>query len=243
MLHPLSSAGGCLVLLISLIFLMVGGDVGRSASSRSAHSIGPEQDGMYIWVFCSSNALFPAPVKHGVVGPSLISGDSFLPSFCTFFVLNYKVGGIEIEISFMPKQLAWSSDCKLRESPLPGLPIPFSHLWCCLALGYLGHVHLLALLLLEFLKVSTTVSLACWIFDAGIGGLLSLSLISQLQGNNPLTNEENPTKLHLFLAINRKAGLCFAVGQDEHRAVLGNLLGFALSSVWFNMVLNVGSGD
>lgn len=67
------------------------------------------------------------------------------------------------------------------------------------------------MLLLEFLRVSTTISLACWIFDTGIGGL-SLCLVSQLQGNNPLTNEENPTKLRLFLGINKNAGLCFAVG-------------------------------
>lgn len=74
----------------------------------------------------------------------------------------------------MPKQLAWGNDHELRASPLPGLSTPFSHSWCCLALGYLGHVHLLDLLLLEFLKVSTSISLACWIFDTGIGDLLSV---------------------------------------------------------------------
>lgn len=86
-------------------------------------------------------------------------------------------------------------------------------------------------------------TLACWIFDTGIGGLLSLYLASQLQGNNPLTDEENPTKLHLFLANNKKAGLWFAVGPDEHGAVLGSLLGFALSSVWCSMTLSMGSGE
>lgn len=75
---------------------MVGGDAGRSASPRSAHSIGHKWNGMYIWVFCSSNAVFPAPVKHGVVSPSLVNGDSFLPSLCTFYVLNYKVGGMRL---------------------------------------------------------------------------------------------------------------------------------------------------
>lgn len=74
----------------------------------------------------------------------------------------------------MPKQLAWGNDCKLRASPLPGLSIPFSHSWRCLAFGYLGHVHLLDLLLLEFLKVSTSISLACWVFDTGIGDFLSV---------------------------------------------------------------------
>ena len=81
MLHPLSSAGGRLVLLIALIFLMVGGDTGRSASPRSARCMGPKGNGMF---GCFAVVMLFTLVKHEVFGPSRVSGDSFLPSLCTF---------------------------------------------------------------------------------------------------------------------------------------------------------------
>lgn len=100
MLHPLSSAGECLALLISLIFLMAGGDTGKNQLLPGVlTTLVLRGMGCGIWVPCSSNALFPAPVKHGVVGPSLLSGDSFLPSLCAFYVLNYKVGGMKLRSS------------------------------------------------------------------------------------------------------------------------------------------------
>lgn len=56
MLHPLSSAGGRLVLLIALIFLMVDGNTGKSASPKSARCMGPEGNGCFAVVM-----LFPLP--------------------------------------------------------------------------------------------------------------------------------------------------------------------------------------
>lgn len=212
MLHPLSLAGRCLALLISLIFLMVGGDAGRSASPRSAHGTGPKQDGMYIWVFCSSNALFPASVKHGVVGPSLTSGDSFLPSLCTFYVLNYKVGAMRLR----------SPLCQSN--------------WHGAVITYWEHPHCLVSLSLSpthgavwFLGIWVTfISWSCysWSFLRSVpvslwpAGFLTLELMafylsvwfpSSKEITLYLMKKTRPSFI-FFLANSKKAGLCFAVG-------------------------------
>jgi len=43
--------------------------------------------------------------------------------------------------------------------------------------------------------------LRCWIFSAGVGGLISFCFVSHLQVDNTLTDQETPSNPHLFFVL------------------------------------------
>lgn len=115
MLHPLSSAGGCLVLLIALIFLMVGGDTGRLASHRSAYCMGLKGNGVFgcalrswcsflytskawgVWSFLCKWRQFPSLLLHvlSAQDQSVMASDRWI---LRFYEMHHDLNEFEISL-------------------------------------------------------------------------------------------------------------------------------------------------